>query len=139
MGANLYFGTSLLVAEICDINRFRSNKKLESWAGLVPSIHQSGEVVAGGRIGKQGNRLVRWVMVQAAHIARLHDERFGGFYERYARREGDKKAVVGVAHEMLRILYFMLKENETYCGGGGGLSWRKLKRLETKSLIGFQA
>jgi len=134
-----YFGAFLLVAEICDINRFSSDKKLVSWAGLAPGIHQSGEVMVGGRITKQGNRLVRWVMVQAAHTARLHDERFRGFYERYARRNGDKKAVVAVAHEMLRIVYFMLKKNEAYRGGGRDLSGRKLKWLERKSLIGFQA
>ena len=76
-----YSAASLLVAEICGINRFSSDKKLVSWSDLAPSVHHSGERAAGGRITKQGNRLVRWVMVQAAHTARLHDERFRRFYE----------------------------------------------------------
>jgi transposase len=134
-----YFAASLLVAEICDISRFTSDKRLVAWAGLAPGVHQSGERTVQGRITRQGNRLVRWVMVQAAHIARLHDERFKEFYERYSRRKGDKKAVVAVAHEMLRVVYFMLKRNEPYRGEKRGLSWRKLKRLESVALGGFQA
>lgn len=79
-----YFAASLLVAEICDIGRFSSDKRLVSWAGLAPGVHQSGEKTVQGRITRQGNRLVRWVLVQAAQNARLHDDRFREFYERYA-------------------------------------------------------
>jgi len=49
-----YFAASLLVAEICDINRFSSDKKLVSWAGLAPGVRQSGDRTVGGRITKQG-------------------------------------------------------------------------------------
>ena len=94
-----YFSASLLVAEICDINRFGSDKKLVAWAGLAPGIHQSGEKTVHKRITRQGNRLVRWVMVQAAQNARLHDDRFRMFYERYAERKGHLKAIIAVAHE----------------------------------------
>lgn len=87
-----YFAASLLVAEICDINRFSSDKKLVSWAGLAPGIRQSGDKVVQGKITRQGNRLVRWVLVQAAQTARLHDERFREFYERYSGRKGHQKA-----------------------------------------------
>ena len=38
-----YFSAMLLLAEIGDINRFSSDKKLASWAGLAPSVRQSGE------------------------------------------------------------------------------------------------
>jgi transposase len=134
-----YFAASLLVAEICDINRFTSDKKLVAWAGLAPGVHQSGDKTVHGRITRQGNRLVRWVLVQAAQMARLHDERFKEFYERYSKRKGHQKAVVAVAHEMLRIVYFMLKGNERYRGEKLGLSRRKLKRLECVALSGFQA
>jgi transposase len=133
-----YFAASLLVAEICDISRFSSDKKLVSWAGLAPGIHQSGERTVHGRITRQGNRLVRWVLIQAAQTARLHDERFKGFYERYSGRKNDKKAVVAVAHEMLRIVYFMLKRNESYRGEKRDLSLRKLKRLERIAIVGLQ-
>lgn len=134
-----YFAASLLVAEICDINRFSSDKRLVAWAGLAPGVRQSGDRVVQGRITKQGNKLVRWVLVQAAQAARLHDERFKEFYERYSGRKGHQKAIVAVAHEMLRIVYFMLKRREAYRGGRRDLSRRKFKRLERVALGGFQA
>jgi transposase len=82
-----YFSASLLVAEIGDVNRFSSDKKFVAWAGLAPSVHQSGDKTMRGGITRQGNKLVRWVMVEAAQTARIHDERFRGFYERYASRK----------------------------------------------------
>lgn len=100
-----YFAASLLVAELCDVNRFNSDKKLVSWAVLAPGVHQSGDKTVGGRITRQGNKLVRWIMVQMAQTARLHDERVREFYEKYAGRKGSQMAVVAVAHEMLRIVY----------------------------------
>jgi transposase len=69
-----YFGALLLVSEIGDITRFSSPKKLVSWAGLCPTLHQSGEMVKYGRLKKAGNRHVRWLMIQAATIASQHDE-----------------------------------------------------------------
>jgi len=132
-----YFSASLLVAEICDINRFSSDKRLVSWAGLAPSVHQSGERTVFGRVGRHGNNLVRWVLVEAAQAAVRSDERFRMLYERYASRKGCQKAVVAVAHEMLRIVYYMLKRSEPYRGGNRCLSMRKLKRLERKALSGL--
>jgi len=74
-------------------------------------------------------------MVQAAQTARIRDERFRELYEKHAGRKGHQKAV---AHEMLRIVYHMLKRNEPYRGESRCLSMRKLKRLERKALSGLQ-
>jgi len=134
-----YFAASLLISEVCDISRFRSDKALVCWAGLAQSIHQSGRTIRIGRITKQGNSRVRWVLVQCAQTARLHNERFRGFYDRYARRRGHQKAVVAVAHEMLRIVYFMLKRMEPYRGEKRRLTMVKVKRLERKVNTGLHA
>ena len=132
-----YFSAMLIIAEIGDINRFSNDKKIASWAGLAPSISQSGEKTHIGRITRQGNKRVRWVMVQCAHNARQYDPRLRNFYERYSKRKGKMKAVVAVAHEMMRICYFMLKRNEPYRGQNIGLTERKLKRMERIALNGF--
>lgn len=132
-----YFAASLLVSEICDVNRFRSDKALVCWAGLAQSLHQSGKVTRIGRITRQGNSRVRWVLVQCAQTARLHDERFRRFYDRYARRGGHGKAVVAVAHEMLRVVYFMLRRMEPYRGEDRRLTGVKVKRLERKANVGL--
>ena len=123
------FTASMLVAEIGDINRFGSDKKISSWAGLAPRISQSGERINMGRVG-QGNKRVSGLLVQCAHNARQHDPRFKRFYDRYSKRSGKGKALVAVAHEMIRIVYFMLRDNEPYRGENIEMTTRKLKRMK---------
>jgi len=132
-----YFAASMLVAEIGDINRFSNDKKIASWAGLAPRISQSGERTHIGRTGR-GNPRVSWIMVQCARSASRHDPRFKSFYDRYSKRRGKSKAVVAVAHEMIRIVYFMLRDNEPYRGQNEVMTARKLKRMENRALNGLR-
>jgi len=112
-GLNVY--SALLVkSEIGNITRFPHYKKLASWAGIAPSLHQSGSVEYHGSITKQGSRMLRWVMVEAARVAVNHDPRMRTFYERVKHRRGDQKAVVAVANKMLKIIWFMLTRREPY-------------------------
>jgi len=132
-----YFAASMLVAEIGDIDRFGNDKKISSWAGLAPRISQSGEKTRIGRTGR-GNKRVAGLMVQCAHSARRHDPRFKRFYDRYHKRSGKGKALVAVAHEMIRIVYFMLRDNEPYRGQNVEMTTRKLKRMESRASIGLR-
>jgi len=133
-----YFTAMLLLAEIGDINRFSSDKRLASWAGLAPRVRQSGEKIRIGGVGGPGNKRVRWVMVQCAHSACRFDPRLRGFYERYSKRKGGKKAVVAVAHEMIRIVFYMLKRSEAYRGENRGMTERKLKSMGRMALNGLR-
>ena len=56
---------AVFVAEIGDISRFDSAKKLCCWAGLTPKHRESDEVVHRGNITKQGSPLVRWAAIEA--------------------------------------------------------------------------
>jgi transposase len=76
--------------------------------GLVPSVHQSGERTRMGGVSGPGNKRLRWALVECAQAAVRYDPRLGGMYERVSRRRGKGCAVVAVAHEMARIMYFML-------------------------------
>ncbi len=108
------FSALLIRSEIGDIKRFPNYKKLVSWAGLAPSLHQSGSVEYHGAITKQGSKMLRWIMVEAARSASMHDPRLRSFYERVKERRGDQKAVVAVANKMLKIVWFMLTRREEY-------------------------
>ena len=77
-------------------------------------------------------------MIQCAHTARRHDPRLRSFYERYCRRKGEKSAVAAVAHEMARIIYYMLKRKESYRGVDKELWERKLKSMEKRALNGLR-
>lgn len=104
----------LLIAEIGPIDRFPSAKKLCSYAGLVPSVHQSGQTSYNGRITKQGSRYIRWAMIEAAQKAYLKDASLSKFYHKLCAKKGRSKAIVALARKMLVIAYNVLKYNEPY-------------------------
>jgi len=132
-GIDYYYGALLLLYEIGDITRFSNPRKLVSWAGLAPSLHQSGIVSYTGRITKQGNRRVRWYLVEAAQRAARYDPKLKPFYERIAQRKGHQKAIVAVARKILVSVYWVLTRNEPYDGYRDDVKTRKLKRLERLS------
>lgn len=125
-----YYGALLLLYEIGDVKRFRNPKKLVSWAGLAPSLHQSGNVRYTGRITKQGNRRVRWYLTEAAQNAARFDPKLKSFYERVASRKGSYKAIVAVARKMLVSIYWVLTRSEYYDGDRPEARERKVKNLK---------
>jgi transposase len=124
-----FFTAMLFLCEVGDISRFPSAAHLSSWIGLVPRVHQSGDTLYHGRITKQGNNLVRWALVQAAHVAVRWDPQAAAFYNRIAARKGKKKAIVAVARKLAVIMYHMLKKEERYYYLNPTTYVRKLKRL----------
>ncbi|MGH9892698.1 MAG: IS110 family transposase [bacterium] len=101
----------LLVAEIGDIKRFPSARKLCSWAGLTPSVRNSDRTVRHGHITKQGSPYIRWAMVEAAHVAKRRPP-FSRFFAETAQRRGRKIATVAVARKLLARAFHVLKEVE---------------------------
>ena len=133
-----YFTAMLVVSEVGDVGRFRGDKEFASWMGLVPSVHQSGERIRMGGVSGPGNKRLRWALVECAQAAVRYDPRLGGMYERVSKRRGAGCAVVAVAHEMARIMYFMLVREEPYRGENRGLTERKLKGMGKKALDGLR-
>jgi len=106
----------VLLAEIGDIGRFRNARALASWAGLTPTVRGSDLTVRHGHISKQGSPYVRWVLGQAAHIAKRHPE-FAGGYQDIAARRGSKIATVAVARKLLTRASHLLADTDTPRGG----------------------
>jgi len=107
--------TSLAVSsEVCDINRFESHKKLCSYFGLVPSVYQSGSTDRKGRITKQGNTLLRSLLIQCAWSASKYSPRFRRKYNKLRKKIGNQKAIVAIARMIAVDMYFMLVRNEEY-------------------------
>ena len=103
-----------IVGEIGDIRRFSSSEKLISYAGLNPSVHQSGNTLRTGHISKQGNKNLRWILVQCSHVAVQGDTTLGRFYNRIKKRRGHNIAIVATARKMLKYAYAMLINNIPY-------------------------
>jgi transposase len=104
----------LVVSEIDDIKRFRTDKKLHAYAGLVPSTYSSGGRTFHGRIIKPANKYLRWSMVEAVWPAIVKDAGLNKFYKRIAHRKGANPAKVATARRLLTIVYRILKENREY-------------------------
>ena len=82
---------AIFVAEIGDIGRFDSAKKLSSWAGLTPKHRESDEVVHRGNITKQGSPLVRWAAIEAVGNYRAKgNEKLRADYKRIAEPPASK-------------------------------------------------
>jgi len=134
-----YYSAMLLASEIGDVTRFPSAKKLVRYAGLAPGTRQSADKTVHGHIVKEGNKRIRWILVEAAQHASRHDPRLRGFYLRVMKRRGYQRAIVAVARKMLVSMYHVLSKNEPYHGERTELLERKLKRLEWKATHSLQA
>jgi transposase len=99
----------VLLAEIGDITRFASARKLASWAGLTPTVRGSDRMVHHGHISKQGSAWVRWVLCEAAQTARRHPG-FAASYQDIARRRGKKIATTAIARKLLTRAYHLLTD-----------------------------
>lgn len=103
------YSAVLILGEIGNIDRFRNDKKLCSYAGVVPSVYQSGNTHRYGHITKAGSAWLRWVLVQAVLSAIQKPNILQRFYQRIAKKRGKKIAVIATARKMLCYIYQMLK------------------------------
>ncbi|NLG27139.1 MAG: IS110 family transposase [Chloroflexi bacterium] len=103
-----------IMAAIGDIHRFRSPDRLAAYFGLVPSVHQSAEHAYHGRITKQGNSNVRWLLIQAAQIAGRHPGPLGKQFATLARRKNRNVAVVAIAHKLAILAWHLLTRGAPY-------------------------
>ncbi len=105
-----------ILGEIGNINRFSNVKKLVAFAGLDPVVSQSGRFEnKSGRISKRGSPLLRQALFLAANTAIQNDENLKRFYDK-KRSEGKHhfSALNAVAAKLLRIVYWVLKNNKEY-------------------------
>lgn len=104
-----------LIAEIgLDMNAFPSEKHLASWVGVSPGNNESAGKKKSGRT-THGNKQAKTTLVEAAWSAsRTKDTFYHARYHRLAARRGKKRAVVAVAHSILKSVYHVLKYNVPY-------------------------
>jgi transposase len=105
----------VIIAELgTDMSRFPDAGHAASWARLAPGQHESAGKRRSSRIGK-GNRYLRAALIQAAWAAvKVKDSSLAAFYRKLVPKRGAKKAIVAVAHKLLKIVYTLLKTGETY-------------------------
>ena len=129
-----YFTALLLLMEIGDISRFPTPGKLCSYVGLVPGLHQSGEKRVYGRITKQGNKWIRYIIVEAVgYVTRSDEGEIAGLYRRLKARRGGSVAKVACARKLLKVIWYMLTRDEPYRYCDEAAVGRKMRRLEWRA------
>jgi transposase len=103
------FTALVLLAEVGDVSRFGSARKLAAWAGLTPTVRGSDRTIRHGHISKQGSTWLRWILCEAAQTAKRHPD-FAASYQTIARRRGKKIATTAIARKLLTRAYHLLAD-----------------------------
>ena len=107
--------TSLcLVHTLQPVSRFRNSRKVAAYGGFDPVERSSAERKCFLGISKAGSRVLRYLLVEAAHTAVRKDEELKRFYQRLAERRGRPKAKVAAARKLLIRAYIMLRDEIDY-------------------------
>jgi transposase len=107
--------TSLaFVLAIGPITRFARSKKIASYLGLNPSEASSGGRRRMGAISKQGNTMVRWLLIEAVYPAVRQDPVLRQDYQRLKFRRGHAVAKVAIARKLAVRMYWMLRSGAEY-------------------------
>jgi len=116
-GVNDITGSTFL-AEIGDINNFTSYKHIIAFAGLDPSIHQSGQYEGRSTISKRGNRHLRRIIFIMTLCAVRSKNVFREYFLR-RKQEGlpPKKAILATAHKLVRVIFAMLSNKTLFRKG----------------------
>jgi transposase len=104
----------LISTEIDGIDRFPSVSKLCSYAGLVPSTHSSGGKTYHGKITSEGNRWIRWALVEAVVPASYADDEIRERLNTLRKKKGNNVAKTAIARWLLKVVYHVLKERRPY-------------------------
>jgi len=99
---------------IGEANRFGCGKQIASYLGLVPAEDSSGERRRLGHISKQGNSLLRFLLVEAAQVTVRCDPRWRNQFFHLAMRRGRKIAKVAMARRLAVRLYWMWRRGWNY-------------------------
>ncbi len=102
------------VAVLGPIERFANGKKVASYLGLIPSEYSSGGHQHFGHLTKQGSRLLRFLLVEAAQTACRYDADLKQDYRRLAFRHGWAKARAAVARKLAIRLYILRRDRIDY-------------------------
>lgn len=111
-----YNQAAVIIGCIGDINRFEHSCQLLAFAGLDPSVIQSGNFNARStRMSKRGSGMLRYSLVYSAHNVVKNNKTFRDYYELKRSQAKSHYCALGhVAHKLVRVIFKMLKDNVTF-------------------------
>ena len=111
-----FYSSSLITAELGEIERFDEADQAVSYAGLNPVVHESPDSRTEGGISKRGSGDLRWILVQCANTAvhRCNDPYLGRFCAQLKERKNHQIAIVVTARKLLVSIFHTLQRKEMY-------------------------
>jgi transposase len=110
-----YTTGAIILAEIGDIHRFKTDDQLLAYAGLDPSVYQSGNFEGSYRISKRGSSILRFAIYHVAQAAVKFDPVFKAYYLKKKSEGKRHRVIIGhVTKKILRVIRSILKNNSTY-------------------------
>lgn len=107
---------STILAEIGNINRFSTPAQLLSFAGLEPSVNDSGKAVGSrGTMVKRGSPYLRWALLQAARTVPRFSATFSAYFEK--KQAENKHYCVAASHcakKLVRVIFSILNKNTKF-------------------------
>jgi transposase len=107
---------AIILGEIGDIRRFENAEQLIAYAGIDPSVHQSGQFVGSrAHMSKRGSPQLRRILWLAATMARIKDPELNAFYQK-KRAEGKSygTAMGAMCRKLLVRIFVILREKRPY-------------------------
>ncbi|MEI3356447.1 MAG: transposase [Clostridia bacterium] len=106
----------IILSEIGDINKFSSPSKLVAFAGIDPSINQSGEFVGNeNAMSKRGSPFLRRALFLAAFVAENNDPSLKAYYQKKINEGKHHYVATGtVTRKLVYIIYGVLKEQRPF-------------------------
>lgn len=104
---------AMIIGEIGDITRFQKPCQLLAYAGLDPSVYQSGNFSASRtRMSKRGSKLLRYALINAAWQTTLVNDTFKNYYDlKVSQGRRHYNALGHVAHKLVRVIHKMMTDN----------------------------
>ena len=112
-GVGMVVGLAFVLS-VGPIERFPHSRQLVSYWGLNPSENSSAGHQRLGSISKQGNTMMRWLLIEAAQTAARLDPQLRRFYQRLKSRRNSGVAKVAVARRLAVRLFWMLRTRNNY-------------------------
>lgn len=105
----------VILSELGDFRRFRSQDDVAAYAGLAPGFRESGQKRHEMHITKEGSPILRWALIQAAWRLVRTSRRWGTLRDHLQKRTGSKKkAIVAVARRLLCVMFSVLRSGQEY-------------------------
>jgi transposase len=107
---------AIILSEIGNIENFPGANQLLKFAGMEPSVHESGNYKARNTpMVKRGSPYLRWALFQAARLVAYRDKTFGDFAKKKLAEGKHFFVVQGhVAKKLVRTLFSLLKNNSSF-------------------------